>query len=71
MRFVDMARLAGLPQKPLYSLSEVSRATGVSLSAVYEERKNGSLAAFIPGERKRGYMVKPEWVDEWIKKGTK
>lgn len=69
MAFADMVRAAGLPEKPFYTPAEISRATGVSRSAIYEEIAAGRLAAFLPQGRTRK-LIRPEWVDEWMERGT-
>lgn len=65
--FVEWASEAGLPRKAMYSVREVSAATGVPASTVYEEVKAGRLRAFRPNSR--GKLIRPEWVDEWIEAG--
>lgn len=64
-----MADAAGLASKPLYCISEVSKASGIPASTLYDERKAGRLKAFMPPGRKRGVLVAPEWFDEWMQEG--
>lgn len=65
----SMAKAAGLPDKPLYSITEVAKATGMPRSTLDEERKSGRLKAFIPPGRRRGWLVRCEWFDEWFEDG--
>lgn len=64
-----MARIAGLPAKGAYTLREVARASGTSYTTLYEDAVAGRLQTFLPPGRTRGRLVKPEWFEEWWKKG--
>ena len=64
-----MARAVGLREKGLYKVSEVSLATGVPVPTLHAEVRAGRLASFTPPGRKRGRLVAPEWVDEWMRSG--
>lgn len=66
MKFTEMARLAGLPERGLYTVADVSRASGISVYVLHAERRAGRLRALLPGGRVRGALIRPEWVDEWI-----
>ena len=68
--FQAMADELGLRRKLLYTLREVARATGVDYYVLREECIAGRLKSHLPEGRTRGRMVRPEWVDEWIKEGT-
>lgn len=70
MGFSEMAEQAGLQTKGLYTMREVSLATGIPYSTIRDERICGRLRAFLPDGRKQGWLFKPEWVDEWIEEGT-
>lgn len=65
-----MAQIAGLPQKGAYTLREVARASGTSYTTLYEDAVAGRLQTFLPPGRTRGRLVKPEWFEEWWKKGV-
>ena len=65
----SMAKAAVLPDKPLYTITEVSKASGVPRSTLDEERKSGRLKAFIPPGKRRGWLVRCEWFDEWFEEG--
>lgn len=67
--FEKMADAAGLASKPLYSIGEVAKASGVPASTLYDERKAGRLKSFMPPGKKRGALVAPEWFDEWMREG--
>lgn len=69
--FTDMVDRAGLKQKGMYTMREVSIATGVPYSTIRDERDCGRLNGFLPEGRKQGWLFKPEWVDEWIEGGTR
>ena len=60
---------AGLPTKPLYKVTEISKATGIAVSTLYGEISEGRLKARLPVGRKRGMLVACEWFDEWMKEG--
>lgn len=68
--FQAMADELGLRRKLLYTLREVARATGVDYCVLREECIAGRLKSHLPEGRTRGRMVRPEWVDEWLKEGT-
>lgn len=69
--FEDMAREAGLPRKGFYTVREVSEATGVTQSTLRAEMAAGRLAWMMPPTRRRGMLIRPAWVDEWIEGGTR
>ena len=68
--FQQMADELGIRHKLMYTLREVSRATGVAYDTVRLECKAGRMKSHLPEGRKEGRMVRPEWVDEWIEEGT-
>lgn len=65
----EWAAEAGLPRKPLYSVPEVAKATGVPSSTLYGEIRAGRLKARLPVGRRRGTLVACEWFDEWMREG--
>lgn len=67
----DMARTAGLKEKPLYSVSEVSKASGVPVQTLHDEMSAGRLTYFLPEGRIRGALIMPEWFDEWFEAGVR
>lgn len=70
MTFSEMAEAAGIKPKGMYTMREVSIATGIPYTTVRDERICGRLKSFLPKGRKQGFLFKPEWVDEWIDGGT-
>lgn len=64
-----MAEEAGLPCKPLYTVPEVSKATGISAYVLWREIRAGRLKARMPVGRKRGVLIAREWFDEWMEEG--
>lgn len=68
--FERMARDAGLPKKGMYSVSEVSKASGVCVQILYDEIKAGRLNAFLPQGRRRGQLIAPSWFDSWMEGGS-
>lgn len=46
--FAGMAETAGLPKKGMYTLREVSAATGVARRTLDEEVRAGRLRTFVP-----------------------
>lgn len=64
--FAEMAEAAGLPKKTAYNAHEVAEATGVSYSAVCRCAANGTLKSYLPRGMKRGRLMTPTMVDEWI-----
>lgn len=71
MTFREMAKACGMPRKAMYTMREVSAATGVALNTLYDEAAAGRLTTFTPEGRARGKLVQPAWVDEWIERGTR
>ena len=71
MTFADMAGAAGLKEKPLYSVSEVSRASGVPESVIRGAMAEGRIRHFLPPGRVRGSFIAPAWFDEWFVSGLK
>ncbi|HIS39924.1 MAG TPA: helix-turn-helix domain-containing protein [Candidatus Aphodovivens avistercoris] len=65
-----MAAAAGLPRKPLYTISEVADATGVPRTSLAEAARSGELRTFMPPGRKKGTLVRCEWFDDWFARGT-
>ena len=69
--FSEWANSAGLPTKPLYRVAEVAKVTGVPRSTLYDEINNGRLKATRPTKSGTVSYLTPEWVDEWLKEGTR
>lgn len=70
MNFAEMAKAAGLIEKPFYTIREVSIATGVPQSTLRDECAARRLTVFMPPGKMRGMLIRPEWVDDWIDRGT-
>lgn len=68
--FADAAAEMGLPKKLLYSVAEVCKVLGLPARTMYAEVKAGRITVFIPDGRIHGMLMRPEWVDQWIKEGT-
>lgn len=68
--FMEVATAQGLPRKLLYTVREVSQVLGIPYSTLHDELKAGRLKFHLPPGRRYGQLIKPEWVDEWIKEGT-
>lgn len=69
--FEDMREEAGIPRKSMYTVSEVSIATGIARSTVAEDFRAGRIASFLPPGRKRGMLARAEWIDDYLEKGKK
>ncbi|WP_165247529.1 DNA-binding protein [Adlercreutzia sp. ZJ141] len=67
--FAEMVDEAGIRKKCMYTLGDVSAVTGVPMTTLYEEAASSRLRSFMPPGRKRGKLVRPEWVDEWMQEG--
>lgn len=61
-----MAEACGLPPMMTYSLAETARYTGVRYRSLLDEVNAGHLRSLRPNGAKRGWRVRPEWVDEWM-----
>lgn len=68
--FRALAAELKLSRKLLYTLDEVSRVLGVPYNTLRDECNAHRLTYCLPDGRCRGYLVRPEWVDEWIEEGT-
>lgn len=68
--FAGMAEAAGLPAKLGYTAREVAAATGVSYSAVCQCAADGTLESYLPRGMKRGRLMTPAMVDDWLKGGS-
>lgn len=66
----QMAADAGLPRKPLYTLTEIARATGIPRTNLVEAVARGDLASFMPPGRRKGRLVECAWFDEWFARGV-
>ena len=65
-----MAIEAGLQDKPMYSVAEIEKATGISRSPLNRERSAGRLRYFRPPGMERFVRICCEWFDEWFNAGT-
>ena len=68
--FKEMAEAAGLPAKAMYTIAEVASTMGIAASTVYDAARCRRLTTFTPGLGRRGKLVRPEWVDEWVESCT-
>lgn len=69
-KFADMAEAAGLPKKLGYKTSEVAKATGYSTRTVCDACQMGMLEYCLPRGMKRGRLMTPAMVDDWLKGGS-
>lgn len=53
------------------TVRELSDELGISEGVIRSEIKSGRLKSFLPRGRKRGVRVRVDWVDQWIKEGTR
>lgn len=65
----QMALEAGLQDKPMYSVAEIEKATGISRSTLNRERYAGRLKFFRPPGMERFVRIRCEWFDEWFAAG--
>lgn len=63
--FANMAQIAGLKPKGSYSIAEVSRASGVAPSTLFDHVALGMLEVKLPPGRERGRRVEPESFDKY------
>lgn len=68
--FAGMAEAAGLPAKLGYTAREVATATGMSYSTVCQCASNGTLESYLPRGMKRGRLMTPAMVDDWLRGGS-
>jgi len=71
MTFAEMAEEQGFPKRLLYDLGTVAHVVGVPYTTLTEECKAGRLKYHLPHGRRQGRTFRPEWVDEWIREGTR
>lgn len=69
-KFADMARAAGLPEKIGYTPREVAQATGVNYTSVCRCAARGQLCSYLPRGMKRGRLMTPAMVDDWLRGGS-
>ena len=67
--FAGMAEAAGLPVKLGYTAREVAAATGMSYSTVCQCAADGTLESYLPRGMKRGRLMTPAMVDDWLRGG--
>lgn len=68
--FAATAKELGIRPKLLYSMQEVAQITGVAYNTLRDECDAGRLEYHLPEGRRNGRLFRPEWVDEWIERGT-
>lgn len=64
--FTEYVSRDGTRPKLLYTVNEVSEATGYSPSSVRDQIHKGNLKATMATTTRQGYRMAPEWVDEWL-----
>lgn len=67
----EMASAAGLPPMLTYDVGDTCKYTGLSRRTLYEEVRAGRLRALVPKGRTKGYRIKPEDVDIWVRENTR
>ena len=70
MTFLEAAASNGVPVRMFYPVKVVARVLGVPVSTLNDEINAGRMKYMLPEGRKQGRVIRPEWVDEWIKEGT-
>ncbi len=65
-QFARDAMRVGIAAKAFYSVSEIARITGWSVSTINRAIAKGDLRAALPGGVDQGKRCKPEWVDQWL-----
>lgn len=68
--FAECAEEAGVGRKVLYRATEVASVLGIHANSVRAEIRAGRMRSMLPPGRIRGQLIRPEWVDEWIREGT-
>lgn len=68
--FAAMAEAAGLPVKLGYGAVEVAMATGYSARTVRNACQAGQLDYYLPRGMKRGRLMTPAMVDDWLRGGS-
>ena len=68
--FSKMARECGFGGRVFMYVKDVASILGVSQQTINDEINAGRMKYHLPNGRKQGKLVRPEWVDEWIKDGT-
>lgn len=68
--FAEMAKAAGLPEKTGYTPKEVALATGVNYTSVCRCATRGELRSYLPRGMKRGRLMTPAMVDDWLRGGS-
>lgn len=71
MKFAEMATRAGMVSKPLYTVTEVSKASTIPRRTLWQEIADGRLKSFLPTGSKQGIRIAPEWFDEWFERGVR
>lgn len=69
--FAGMAEAAGLPARLGYKAWEVAKATGYSQRTVSGACQSGALGYYLPRGMKRGRLMTPAMVDDWLEGGSK
>ena len=68
--FTELAKQFGFGNCVFMYVKDVARILGVSQQTINDEINAGRMKYHLPNGRKQGKLVRPEWVDEWIKDGT-
>lgn len=68
--FRQIADRLEMKPKLMYSIREVALVSGVPYDTLLDECKAGRLKSYLPPGHKQRRVIRPEWVDEWIERGT-
>ena len=66
-RALAFAVAAGLPPQMAYTVSQTAKYTGLNKQTLYREHDAGRLAFVMPNGNTRGYRIKVDEVDRWMK----
>lgn len=66
-----MAVEAGLPPQMAYSVEQTSRYAGIPKSTLYAEHDAERLEFVCPKDKQKGYLVRVEEVDRWMKENAR
>jgi hypothetical protein len=66
-----MAVEAGLPPQMAYSVEQTSSYTGVPKSTLYAEHDAWRIEFICPRDKQKGYLVRVEEVDRWMKENAR
>ena len=65
----DAAVAAGLPAKLAYTAKETAKYSGIPYRTILDEVAAGRLRAKTYNGSLRGFLIQPEWLDEWMERG--